>query len=112
MTADDTGPSAMVPPTSGKTYRSSRWSSGNFFFPDSLTIASDGMVFQENRLFDSSIERINCAAVASYRIKNGICLSHLTIETSGGGQPIFINGLWQSAARDIQDAIRKFQARG
>src|SRR5438105_14762004 len=26
-----------------KTYRSSRWSAGNLFFPDQLTLAGDGM---------------------------------------------------------------------
>jgi hypothetical protein len=95
-----------------KRYRSSRWSSGNVFFPDILTLASDGMVFRKGALFGSSEEHINYRAVASFRIKNGIFLSDVCIETSGGSQPIFVNGLWKSEAKEIQDTIRAFQRRG
>ena len=95
-----------------KSYRSSRWSSGNLFFPDSLTLASDGMVFRKGALIGSSEERINYRAVASVRINNGIFLSDVCIETSGGSQPIFVNGLWKSEATEIQDTIRAFQRRG
>lgn len=95
-----------------KTYQSSRWSSGNLFFPDRLTLASDGILFQKGAMFGSSGEHINYHAVASFRIKNGIFLSNVSIETSGGSQPIFMNGLWKSEAREIQDTIRAFQKRG
>jgi len=94
-----------------KSYRSSRWSSGNFFFPDILTLASDGMVFRKGALFGSSAEHINYRAVASFRIENGIFLSDVCIETSGGSQPIFLNGLWKSEATEIQNTIRAFQKR-
>lgn len=90
-------------------YRSSRWSSGNLFFPDVLTLASDGMVFRKGALFGSNEEHINYRTVASVRINNGIFLSDVCIETSGGSQPIFVNGLWRSEAKDIQDKIRAFQ---
>ncbi|MDB6167799.1 MAG: hypothetical protein JWM88_663 [Verrucomicrobia bacterium] len=89
-----------------KTYRSSRWSSGNLFFPDRLTIANDGIVFRKGALFGSNEEHISYRAIASFRIKNGIFLSNVNVETSGGSQPIFINGLWKSAAREIQEVIR------
>ena len=91
------------------TYRSSRWSGGNMFFPDSLTLSRDGILFRKGRLFGSSEERISTKAIASLRVKNGIFLSSLSVETSGGSQPIFINGLWKSDARKIQDGIREFQ---
>jgi hypothetical protein len=92
-----------------KTYRSSRWSAGNTFFPDSLTLSSDGILFRKGRFFGSSEERINYKAIASLRVKNGIFLSSISVETSGGSQPIYINGLWKSDARMIQDGIRSFQ---
>jgi hypothetical protein len=91
------------------TFRSSRWSSGNMFFPDSLTLAGDGILFRKGRFFGSSEERINYKAIASLRVKNGVFLSSISVETSGGSQPIFINGLWKSDARKIQDGIREFQ---
>ena len=110
------GVSADGKPAAGgmteKTYRSSRWSAGNFFFRDSLTLASDGMLFHKGAMFGSSMERINYRTVASVRIKNGVFLADVTIETSGGSQPIFINGLWKSEAKEVQDTIRVLQRAG
>lgn len=93
------------------TYWSSRWSVGNHFFRDSVGLAADGIQFRKRRLFGSSEEHINYRAIASIRIKNGVFLSSVSIETSGGSQPIFINGLWKSDARIVQDAIRAHQER-
>lgn len=92
-----------------KIYKSSRWSSGNLFFPDRLTLASDGIIFRKGALFGSDEEHINYRAIASFKITNGLFLSNVWIETSGGSQPIFLNGLWKSEAKEIQDTIRSFQ---
>jgi hypothetical protein len=92
-----------------KTYRSSRWTSGNILFPDALVLVSDGMVFRKGSLFGSREEHINYKAVASFRITNGILFSTISIETSGGSQPIVLNGLWKSEAKELQDALREFQ---
>ena len=43
------------------------------------------------------------------RVKNGIFLSTLNVETSGGSQPVYINGLWKSDAREIQENLRTYQ---
>lgn len=99
-------------PEDGKTFVSSRWSAGNWFFPDSLTLAGDGMLFRKRALFGSREEHINYRAVASFRIKNGLFLSDVCIETSGGSQPIFVNGLWKSDAKEVQELIRTFQRHG
>jgi hypothetical protein len=107
------GRSAVAAPrVAEKTYWSSRWSSGNLFFRDSVTLASDGILFRKGRMFGSQEERINYRSVASVRVTNGVFLANLSIETSGGSQPIFINGLWKSDARKIQEAVRVFQQRG
>lgn len=92
-----------------KTYHSSRWTSGNMFFPDAIVLVSDGIVFRKGSLFGSREEHISYKAVASFRITNGILFSTISIETSGGSQPIVVNGLWKSEAREIQDALREFQ---
>ena len=97
------------PDTEMNTYWSSRWSVGNHFFRDSVALAADGIQFRKRRLFGSNEEHINYRAVASIRIKNGVFLSNVSVETSGGSQPIFINGLWKSDARKVQDAIRAHQ---
>jgi hypothetical protein len=95
-----------------KTYQSSRWSAGNLFFPDRITLSNDGILFRKSAMFGSSEEHINYSAVASFRIKNGLFLSNVSIETSGGSQPIFVNGLWKSEAKEIQDSIRACQRGG
>jgi len=92
-----------------KTYESSRWTSGNIFFPDALVLASDGITFRKGNLFGSREEHINYKAVASFRITNGILFSTISIETSGGSQPIVVNGIWKAEAKEIQDALREFQ---
>jgi hypothetical protein len=92
-----------------KTYQSSRWTSGNLFFPDALVLVSDGIVFRKGSLFGSREEHINYKSVASFRITNGILFSTISIETSGGSQPIVVIGLWKSEAKEIQDALREFQ---
>lgn len=92
-----------------RAYKSSRWSRGNLFFPDRLTVAEDGLHFRKGALFGSQEEHINYRAVASLRVTNGIFLANIDIETSGGSQPIHINGLWKSAAREIQAAVQAAQ---
>ena len=80
------------------------------FFPDWLTLADDGLHFRNGALFGSQEEHINYRAIASLRVKTGIFLSDLTIETSGGSQPVYINGLWKSAAREIQATVQAAQS--
>jgi len=70
------------------------------------------MIFRKGALFGSSDEHINYRAVASLRISNGVFLSEVCIETSGGSQPIVVNRLWKSEAKEIQNTIRAFQRRG
>ena len=92
-----------------KRYWSSRWSAGNRFFRDSLTLASDGIRFRKGAWFGSSEEHIHYRAIASLRVHHGTFLATISIETSGGSQPIVINGLWKSEARDIQNTIAACQ---
>jgi hypothetical protein len=88
---------------------SSRLTSGNIFFPDAIILEDDGIVFQKRSLFGSREEHINYKALASFRVTNGIFFSTITIETSGGSQPIMVNGLWKSDAKEIQDILREYQ---
>ena len=102
-------PSENAPQDEGKTYFSSRLTPGNMLFPDAISLVGDGIVFRKGSLFGSREEHISYRAVASFRITNGILFSAICIETSGGSQPIVVNGLWKSDAREIQDAFRELQ---
>lgn len=102
---------AVGPRVADKTYWSSRWSGGNLFFRDSVTLASDGILFRKGKMFGSQEERINYRSIASIRATNGLFLANISVETTGGSQPIFINGLWKSDAKQIQAAVRVLQQR-
>lgn len=92
-----------------KSYASSRLTAGNFWFPDRVSVATDGIHFLKRRLFGSDEEIINYDQIASVKINSGIFWANITIETAGGSQPIFINGLPKGHAQEIKDAIRQYQ---
>jgi hypothetical protein len=94
-----------------KHYQSSRLTSGNLLFPDEVTVADDGIHFLKRRLFGSDEEIITYRKIASVKLKTGIFFADLTLETTGGSQPIFINGLAKNDAREIKDAIRYYQTK-
>ncbi len=85
-----------------RTYFSSRWSSGNFFFRDRLVVGAEGITFRKGAMFGSAEEHISYHAIASFKVDHGVFLSNLTVETSGGSQPVFINGLWKGQAKEVQ----------
>lgn len=95
--------------TADEFFWSSRWSKGNHFFPDRILLSRDGIGFRKGALFGSTEEHINYRAVASFKVRNGIFLATISIETSGGSQPIVVNGLWKSDAKAIQEKIRDCQ---
>ena len=90
-------------------YMSSRMSSGNLFFPDTLSVETDGVHYHKRRLIGGDEEHINYRNVASVRVRSGICCAALLIETSGGSEPIVMNGLWKADAKAIRDSIKKMQ---
>jgi len=92
-----------------KTYTSSRLTAGNFWFPDRVTVAPDGVHFLKRRLFGSDEEIINYDQIASVKINSGVFWADITIETAGGSQPVFINGLPKGQAQEIKDSVRKYQ---
>ena len=93
----------------GKTYTSSRFTNGNAFFPDKVSIEDDGIHFLKRKLIGSNEEIINYTQIASVKIKTGLLFADIWIETSGGSQPVFINGLLKGDAQEIKDAIRQRQ---
>lgn len=92
-----------------KRYVSSRLTSGNFLFPDEVSIAEDGIHFVKRRVFGSDEEIISYGKIASVKLNSGIFFADITVETTGGSQPIFINGLMKGGAQEIKEAIRYYQ---
>ena len=92
-----------------KHYTSNRLTSGNALFPDKVIVAKDGIHFIKRRLLGSDEEIISYGKIASVKLNSGILFADLTIETTGGSQPIFINGLAKGDAQEIKDVIRFYQ---
>jgi hypothetical protein len=92
-----------------KHYKSNRLTGGNFLFPDEVTVAEDGIHFIKRRVFGSDEEIITYRKIASVRVTTSMFFADLAIETSGGSQPVFINGLGKNDAQEIKNAIRKYQ---
>jgi hypothetical protein len=90
-------------------YRASRLTSGNRIFPATITVDGNQITYRKGRWFGSTEEAISCSHVASLRSFHGMIWTRMVIETSGGSQPIVINGLSRHAAEQIEDVVRKAQ---
>ena len=95
-------------------YQSSRFSSGNFLFPDRIRLEPDTVVFEKRHLIGGEEESIRYEQIASVSVQRGFFLADLLFETTGGSAPVFLNGLWNGAAAraqaDLQTRIRKHTA--
>ena len=91
------------------TFISSRWTSGNLYFPDMLTLDNDAIIYKKSAIVGSKEEHINYKSVASVKLKNGMIFADLIIETSGGSQSIIIRGLSKRDANKASELIRKIQ---
>lgn len=92
-----------------KHYQSSRLTSGNALFPDEVIVADDGIHFIKRRMFGSNEEIISYGKIASVKVNSRVIFADITVETAGGSQPIFINGLLKNDAQEIKEAIRRYQ---
>jgi hypothetical protein len=91
------------------TFISSRWTSGNLYFRDMLTLDNDAIIYKKSAIVGSKEEHINYKSVASVKLKNGMIFADLIIETSGGSQSIIIRGLSKQDANKASELIRKVQ---
>jgi hypothetical protein len=91
-------------------YRSSRLTSGNRIFTSSLEVEGHQITYRKRRWFGSTQETINVDHISSMRAYHGIFFSSVTIESSGGSQPIVVTGLKKSDARKLEAAVRAIQS--
>ena len=90
-------------------YTASRWTSGNHLFPDRVSVRADGVHYVKRRLIGSTEETINVRQISSIRLETGLLFATLTIETSGGSQPVIIHGLRKADAQRVQTLIQNLQ---
>jgi hypothetical protein len=91
-------------------FMASRWTSGNRIFRDIVGVEPDGIHYVKHRLFGSSEETINFRQISSIRVETGMLFATITIESSGGSQPVTIHGLWKKDAKRVRELVQRVQA--
>lgn len=79
-------------------YTASRLSPGNILFRDKLILEPERVVFKKAKLIGGDEETIPYEQIASVSIQRGMFFADLLFETTGGSEPIFLNGLWRRTA--------------
>ena len=96
--------------TTGETFSASRWTRGNLFFPTRIVVSPLHVSRIKSRLFGTTEESIAISQVASVRISTGIIWSEITIESTGGADPITSHGHRKRDAIRIRELIENYQA--
>jgi hypothetical protein len=87
-------------------YQSSRLTKGNVWFPDRLRLEKESVVFEKRQLIGGEEESIRYEQIASVSVQRGFFFADLLFETTGGTEPIFLNGLWAGQAESAQAEMR------
>lgn len=92
-----------------KVFQSKRITGGNAIFPDKVILDDDGIHFIKPGLLKKGEEIISYSQIASVKIVSKILFSDILIETTGGSQPVFINGLAKRDAQKIKQLIKQYR---
>lgn len=93
-----------------ESFSASRWTRGNVFFPTYLVVTPLHVSRVKRHLFGSTEESIAILQVASVEISTGIIWSEITIESTGGSDPITSHGHRKGDAIRIRELIESYQA--
>ena len=93
-----------------ETFQASRWTKGNHLFPTVLEISDRSVLRRKRSWFSKDEESITILKVASVHIKTGIFWAEISIESSGGTEPIQSHGHRKADARRIKELIESYQA--
>jgi hypothetical protein len=93
----------------GSVFRASRLSAGNHLLPTQVLITPSAVVQFTPGWIGRQEESIHMAHVASVKIKTGMLLSDLLIETSGGASPIRCHGHRNGDAVEMKRLIEGYQ---
>jgi hypothetical protein len=97
------------PFSAGDVFRTSRWSGGNRLFPTQVLITPASVVQYTPRWIGRHEEVIHIAHIASVKIATGVLFSDVTIETSGGENPVRCSGHTKSDAVQMKTLIERYQ---
>jgi hypothetical protein len=93
-----------------ETFKASRWTKGNLFFPTCIEVSDKAVTRRKRTLFSRDEESVSITKVASVHIKTGLIWSNILIESSGGSDPIASHGHRKADAQRIKELIENAQA--
>ena len=92
-----------------ESFKTSRFTKGNFLFPTVIEITDTAAVRRVRRWFTVNEMSIHLQRVASVRIETGLMWSDILIESTGGSDPIASHGHYKSDAKRIKALIEAAQ---
>jgi hypothetical protein len=95
-----------------ETFHASRWTSGNHLFSTTIEVTDTAVVRRKRSWFSVNEISIHLSKVASVRIETGLLWSDITIESTGGSDPLTSHGHTKADARRIKELIENAQSRG
>jgi hypothetical protein len=101
---------STIPASASEVFTASRWTRGNVFFPTRIVVTPLHVSRVKRHLFGNTEESIAILQVASVKISTGIIWSNITIESTGGADPITSHGHHKRDAIRIRELIETYQA--
>ncbi len=95
-----------------ETFKASRWTKGNHLFTTVIEVSDSAVVRRKRSWFSVNEISIHLSKVASVRIDTGVLWSDITIESTGGSDPLTSHGHTKADARRIKELIEAAQSRG
>jgi hypothetical protein len=93
-----------------ESFKASRWTTGNLFFPTIIEVSEKSVVRRKKRFFGMDEISVSISKVASVHINTGFIWSEILIESSGGSDPLRSHGHTKEDARRVRDLIEGYQA--
>lgn len=94
-----------------ETFKASRWTSGNHLFRTVIEVTETAVVRRKRSWFSVNEISIHLSKVASVRIETGLLWSDITVESTGGSDPLTSHGHTKADARRIKELIESAQSR-
>ena len=93
-----------------ESFKTSRLTKGNLFFPTWIEVSDTSVMRRKRRGFSLDQMTIHLQRVASVRIETGLFWSDITIESTGGTDPILSHGHRKKDALRIKELIENAQS--
>jgi predicted small integral membrane protein len=91
-------------------FRASRWTKGNRIFPAQVVITGSSVTLLQPQWIGKREESAHIAHISSIEIDTNVMFSDVSIETTGGHNPLVCHGHTRGDAVRMKHLIEQFQA--